>query len=502
MNGLGGWTFAAASVRGSAHVRSRLPNQDAHAVEHLPSGAVVAAVADGHGGARYVRSDRGSAFAVSTAIDTTKQWWDNGGSAQLTERSGRDLLRQIIDGWHRAVHDDAARRPFTDDEWARAGTDPAQDVAVSYGATLLLAVGTPDRMLLAQLGDGDIIVVSRDGVVRQPVPGDERLRGGQTTSLCLPTAIDDCRFATLDADDHADLLILSSDGYGNSFAAPDWRERVAIDLLDHVRSRGVDAVSAELPQWVGESAEAGGDDVTVVLLSRDERARRSTSLHDRTVPVPVDGPASSSAAASTTAPPARAQPAPTRRGSRAKVLAVAAVAAIVGVGIGATVTAIVRSDGAEGSDVPALVTTTGSAPDTSVPQAAPIDDALEVRGPLGDRIAFVADSRTPNARVVGRALPSTPPLVRDLEIDGHRWRVTDRGALEVKSGASNWQRVPLGGPDGAALVFADGLLFVIDAEQAALIVVDPRARAVLDTHPIANANEPPAGGSPAAPTTR
>ena len=43
-------------------------------------------------------------------------------------------------------------------------------------------------------------------------------------------------------------------------------------------------------------------------------------------------------------------------------------------------------------------------------------------------------------------------------------------------------------------------LFVIDDQQSALIVVDPSARTVIDTHPIAN--EPGGGGSPAAPSTR
>ena len=49
-------------------------------------------------------------------------------------------------------------------------------------------------------------------------PGDDRLVAGETTSLCLATAADDFRHAFLPASAEPDLVLLATDGYGNSFA--------------------------------------------------------------------------------------------------------------------------------------------------------------------------------------------------------------------------------------------------------------------------------------------
>ena len=61
------WRVINASVRGSAHQRSGLPNQDAVDFGSSPKSdapMTVLAVSDGHGGGRHFRSQVGSALAV------------------------------------------------------------------------------------------------------------------------------------------------------------------------------------------------------------------------------------------------------------------------------------------------------------------------------------------------------------------------------------------------------------------------------------------------------
>ena len=58
----------AASVTGAAHLRAGRPNQDAADCWESGDRTVVLAVADGHGGEAYARSDRGARFAVEEAI--------------------------------------------------------------------------------------------------------------------------------------------------------------------------------------------------------------------------------------------------------------------------------------------------------------------------------------------------------------------------------------------------------------------------------------------------
>ena len=63
-------------------------------------------------------------------------------------------------------------------------------------------------------------------------------------------------------------MLLSSDGYGNAFAG-DWHDRVGADLRGQVRDHGLATLEAAMPSWLAESAQVGGDDVTVALLHHD-----------------------------------------------------------------------------------------------------------------------------------------------------------------------------------------------------------------------------------------
>ena len=64
------WRVLAGTALGSNHVASGLPNQDAVGSRATDDGAaVVLAVADGHGGARYVRSAEGARLAVEIALE-------------------------------------------------------------------------------------------------------------------------------------------------------------------------------------------------------------------------------------------------------------------------------------------------------------------------------------------------------------------------------------------------------------------------------------------------
>ncbi len=271
------WHVATASVRGSAHGTDG-PNQDAVATASIdiagPDPACVAAVADGHGGSRYVRSDRGARLAVRLAVDRLT-------AATITnplappEDILREQLPELVEEWMRAVHADVRQHPFTPEERSRAGTDLEPQPVIAYGATLVVALVNKGVVGLAQLGDGDLAVRLSDGRCLRPVPGDRRLVGGETTSLCLPTAGADFRFASLGGNESVEIVLLATDGYGNSFAEEEWWPEVLNDISGFVDARGTRDLSKHLPEWLSESALIGGDDVTVAVLAR--RGQNTTS---------------------------------------------------------------------------------------------------------------------------------------------------------------------------------------------------------------------------------
>jgi hypothetical protein len=120
---------------------------------------------------------------------------------------------------------------------------------------------------LFQLGDGDVLVARADGSVVAAIPTDPTLVGGETTSLCLPNAATLMRRAELDlVRDPIVFLMVASDGYGNAFADANWRVAVGRDFATHLADNGIAWIGDHLEEWISESADVGGDDVTVGLI--------------------------------------------------------------------------------------------------------------------------------------------------------------------------------------------------------------------------------------------
>ncbi len=141
---------------------------------------------------------------------------------------------------------------------------------LAYGATLLSVLVTDSFILYLQLGDGDILTVSETGQVERPMPRDERLLGNETTSLSSEQAWRDVqvRFQVTAGTPPA-LILLSTDGYANSFRDESSFSKVGSDLLDLLRAEGVDKVNDSLKLWLAEASQAGnGDDITLGIICR------------------------------------------------------------------------------------------------------------------------------------------------------------------------------------------------------------------------------------------
>ncbi len=265
----------AASVTGAAHLRAGRPNQDAADCWESGDRTVVLAVADGHGGEAYARSDRGARFAVEEAIGACRDLDARLAPMAIRDgvrrgRLGEELAREIVRRWQRRVEEDRGGDGEAGAE-ARSRRRPAPGESTRpYGTTLIAALAIGDELvLLLQCGDGDVLAVSGEGTVDRPLPVDERSFGNETASLCLPEAWTEFRSRLLDADELPALLLLATDGYANSYADDEEFRQVARDLLCAVEETGEEAVGAALPAWLAETSGGGsGDDITVGLLVR------------------------------------------------------------------------------------------------------------------------------------------------------------------------------------------------------------------------------------------
>jgi hypothetical protein len=278
---MAGWRVVGASVRGASHRRRGLPNQDA--LRWWPDSGegppLAVATADGHGSARCFRSDVGARLAVEAAMEVASATLEGAGGAAPDLAFLEGVVEVLTRRWQAAARAHLLAHPFGPEELERltaeGGATARESVAtnplLAYGATLSTVWLGEAFVLYLQLGDGDILTVSPDGTVSRPLPEDERLFGGQTTSLCAPGAWRDFRvaFQTLTAGRRPAVVLLSTDGYANAFREDAGFLKVGADLLELLRQEGLDPVAAGLEAWLAEATEQGsGDDVTLGLLCR------------------------------------------------------------------------------------------------------------------------------------------------------------------------------------------------------------------------------------------
>jgi Protein phosphatase 2C len=299
------WKVAHGCVRGSSHRRSGLPNQDAAQCTVTPGAqgtVAVAVVSDGQGSPRHFRSQIGSSLAVSTVAGTLQGFLRESvaSNAQVpfVPEQVHELERKIVSGWLAAVHSDLEHNPFTKAELAtlekedgmegRAAVESSPELA--YGATLLAAGATDKVLLYLQLGEGEIMSVSATGTTTRPLPPDDRLIANQTTSLCQPEAWKDFRSSWVTDAALPSLVLLSTDGYANSFRSDEDFLKIGQDYLEIIRQQGIASLAEELPAILTEATQQGsGDDITLAILQDDLGAGESK------VPRPLMTPASKSA---------------------------------------------------------------------------------------------------------------------------------------------------------------------------------------------------------------
>lgn len=310
------WRIIGESVRGASHERASLPNQDA--IQWLPESGdalpLILCLSDGHGSAKYFRSDVGARLAVDVAVEVIREFLNGQAginNLSIIKRTAEEKLTQALaHRWREAVSSDIAARAFTSDEinllkGNEARQSPSSDEGkdhaglaedslrlgqLAYGATLLCAAVTANYILYLQLGDGDILTVSENGEVTKPLAGDERLFANETTSLCSRDAWRDFRvgFQVISGEPPA-LILLSTDGYANSFRDEAGFLKVGSDLLEMIRADGLESVSRNLETWLAEASRAGsGDDITLGLICRTTMLTKVENQSQSASPVPLD----------------------------------------------------------------------------------------------------------------------------------------------------------------------------------------------------------------------
>lgn len=264
-----------AIVKGATHQRNGLPCQDSKKIVEISDDIVIIGVADGHGSEKCPRSERGSVIAVNTFCEVMKNYLNSYGTDEnglsnlitfLNREGDMRFAQDICEEWQARVKRSYYKNKaegLVDEK----GNIKWPSVYLLYGTTLLGMLITNSFVFSFQIGDGDINLVTENGVFAMVEP--EKFLGTETHSL---SKTDAWRKAVASVrrrdgeDETSCMYMLSTDGFANSYTSDAEFQKTCRDYLDMLRTHGAEAVQANLKKWLVETSELGcGDDITVVM---------------------------------------------------------------------------------------------------------------------------------------------------------------------------------------------------------------------------------------------
>ena len=284
------WLVCSKSVKGALHSLTGNSNQDSIRWKQSSiSNTIVMSVADGHGSDIHFRSKIGSQIAVKTAVETLFELFHNqpieiNNVSQVKDIIRYSIPRLLVHNWMDRVQYHVQKHPFStnDIDLVLKKKGPLilkkiiNNPRIAYGSTLLTAVITKNYFIFFQLGDGNILIVDNNKNVRNLFSnknsdsGDKSLIESivHTESLCMDDSW--LEFKTGIFDFHAlkpKLILLSTDGYCNSFNNESGFLKIGRDYLSLLEEYGYSYLSENLYDILRQtSREGSGDDITLGLI--------------------------------------------------------------------------------------------------------------------------------------------------------------------------------------------------------------------------------------------
>lgn len=248
----------------------------------------ICVVADGHGSDNYPRTDRGSRFAVDSAISCAIEFVNAADAKDvLNDKKNKyglmlQLATSILNKWHQAIEDDYSKHPFVETEMEKvsdkykkryfAQNPIERSIEKAYGCTLILFVVTQEYSFGMQIGDGKCVVVDKDGNFAEPIPWDDDCQMNVTTSICDGDAIEEFRFYITDKTPTA--VFCGTDGIDDSYASSEELYALYRSILKIFIEHGAEVGKSEIAEYLPVLTKRGsGDDVSIGLILDLDRAK-------------------------------------------------------------------------------------------------------------------------------------------------------------------------------------------------------------------------------------
>lgn len=290
------------SCQGESHKATNKVCQD-FSYSEVNENLAIAIVCDGHGGARYFRSDIGAEYAtditkecVTTFIENIEKTLfkgtaftqvyalnteiqnDNFAKKTKVDVAMRQLFSSIIYRWQEKILQHVHSHPLTDDERSSldshyiADFEAQRSLEKTYGCTLMCYVKTNDYWFAFHVGDGKCIAFDHYGQWSEPIPWDDRCFLNKTTSLCDVDALDEFRYCYQGDGGFPILVFLGSDGIDDSFGETtnmvNFYAQVAKMLAKESLESSMGTIESTLPEL---SAKGSQDDMSIACVYDEDR---------------------------------------------------------------------------------------------------------------------------------------------------------------------------------------------------------------------------------------
>ena len=215
------------SIMGYSHWKSnRIMEDYSGFYKDLNQNILISVVADGHGDPRCCRSHIGSKLAVEIVLEQLNKFSQllisnsNISIENLQDSLYEIFSNNIIKGWKVRCFEHYKENTISDVEKDLFCKDFETDYEpiLMYGTTVIAALLYENHLIVLQQGDGNVVVLYKNGNIDMPIALDSRCRKNITTSLCDVDAENSFSLSIFDLEkDSIIACFIATDGIINSF---------------------------------------------------------------------------------------------------------------------------------------------------------------------------------------------------------------------------------------------------------------------------------------------
>ena len=207
---------------GYSHLRDKKPCQD-FSSSYKDNERMIVTCCDGHGGARYVRSQKGSKAAGDAVMNVFKDIDGSFFREAKQDKVIEKLKLLVLCEYNKLIEREIADKPIRKSELTKLSEDEADYIrfnqAKAYGTTLSGAMLYKNKLVVVVIGDTEVLGI-RKGELVKIFDNSNDPAGNVTYSMCQEDAFKYLRVAILPAKD-LDGVILCTDGLSSPYQSYD-----------------------------------------------------------------------------------------------------------------------------------------------------------------------------------------------------------------------------------------------------------------------------------------